>query len=131
MGAFSVAIGEFAKRAGANAELVARKVGIDALTSIVRRSPVDTGRFRANWQVGIDAVGKRTDDVDKAGNATIAQGAGQIGQTALGDSIWISNSLPYASRLEYGYSKQAPLGMVRVTIAEFEHSIDAAVKGLA
>jgi hypothetical protein len=35
--------------------------------------------------------------------------------------------MPYALRLEYGWSKQAPAGMVRVTVAEFQAVVNAAV----
>jgi hypothetical protein len=37
-----------------------------------------------------------------------------------GQTIFITNSLPYAQRLEYGWSKQAPLGVVRITAVEFQ-----------
>jgi hypothetical protein len=33
---------------------------------------------------------------------------------------YITNNLPYAERLEYGWSGQAPSGMIRLSLAEFE-----------
>ena len=41
------------------------------------------------------------------------------------------NSLPYIRPLEYeGHSKQAPAGMVRVSVTEFQTFVDNAVKAL-
>jgi len=34
--------------------------------------------------------------------------------------IYLTNNLPYAQRLEEGYSQQAPAGMVALTIQEFQ-----------
>ena len=38
--------------------------------------------------------------------------------------IYIQNNLPYANRLENGWSNQAPAGMVALTIAEVEAQMD-------
>lgn len=130
MAAFSLQLAKFADKAGRNAETVIRKVAIDLLARFILRSPVDTGRFRANWQVGLSAVGNRLDATDKAGTVTIRTGEIIINGTPMGTSIWISNSLPYARRLEYGWSKQAPAGMVRVTLTEFQKLLGVAAKGL-
>ncbi len=37
-----------------------------------------------------------------------------------GDTIWISNNLPYIVKLEEGHSQQAPQGMVALSIAEVD-----------
>lgn len=129
MPAFSLAISKFAALAPGNATQVVHKVGIEILKRLVLRSPVDTGRFRANWQVGLQAVGYTTDLTDPGGAVAIADGTDEINRTPIGTPIWISNGLPYARRLEYGWSKQAPQGMVRLTILEFSRFIEEAVKG--
>jgi hypothetical protein len=41
------------------------------------------------------------------------------------DSIYLTNNLPYIKKLEYGSSQQAPRGMARVTIADFERIVQA------
>ena len=43
---------------------------------------------------------------------------------------YITNNLPYAERLEYGYSQQAPAGMVRVTAARFRELLARAARGV-
>lgn len=42
--------------------------------------------------------------------------------------FYFANSLPYAFRLENGWSKQAPMGMVKVTTAEWRDIAEAEIK---
>lgn len=136
MGTFSLQLAEFAKKAGDNASLVTRKVALDLLTRVIYRSPVGNpdnwkhpappgysgGQFRANWQVtiGAPATGSITGE-DKDGQKTIADGEQKLVSFQVGPSIFITNTLAYGPRLEYeGWSSQAPAGMVRISVAEFE-----------
>lgn len=84
------------------------------------------GRFRGNWQVTFvrPAVGA-IDRVDKAGTATLAAGREVLAHYDSGEygSIWFTNNVPYAQRLEYGWSKQAPAGIVRVVAAEINSKV--------
>lgn len=84
------------------------------------------GRFRGNWQVTFDspAVGA-IDRVDKAGTATLAAGREVLAHYDSGEygSIWFTNNVPYAKRLEYGWSLQAPAGIVRVVAAEINSKV--------
>lgn len=88
------------------------------------------GRFRANWQVGIGAINDDTSAApDKSGQAALARGGAAISTWKIGSgTIYISNSLPYARPLEYGYSSQAPSGMVRLTVQDFNIKIKRAVQ---
>ena len=111
----------FQKKAGIRAELVLRKVGIEVASSLILKSPVDTGRFRANWVASILAPSNNTtESTDPSGQNAMAAASKQILNAKLGQAIWISNNLPYAQRLEHGHSQQAPAGMVRVTVAEWQ-----------
>lgn len=131
MSTFTLQIGEFAAQAKENAQQVVRKVAGDALAKVVLRTPVDTGRARANW---VTTYGNpsfvATAKVDKTGEGTILKGQGTIRRAPAGETIYIINSLPYAIPLEYGHSKQAPAGMVRVTVTEFQAFVDNAVRSL-
>jgi hypothetical protein len=102
-------------------ELFYRKLTLEILSRVVLKSPVDTGRFRANWNIGNGSPDTHTDQlVDPNGTSTIQLGQYQLmGMKINGQTIYVTNSLPYAYRLEYeGWSQQAPAGMVRVTLAE-------------
>lgn len=81
------------------------------------------GRFRGNWQVSFGAPSQgETGVVDKSGAQTLATGSAVLAQfNAANDYvIYFVNNVPYAVRLEFGHSKQAPNGMVRVTAQEFQ-----------
>lgn len=81
------------------------------------------GRFRGNWQVtfGTPAQGE-TNRVDKDSNQTLNAGIAVLDtfNAALDSVIYFVNNVPYATRLEFGYSSQAPNGMVRITAQEFQ-----------
>lgn len=97
-------------------------IALVALNGVVRKSPVDTGRFRANWIVSLGAVSPATlKTVDPSGNDSINLGFQVLsGYPEHLPVVYIQNNLPYATRLESGWSKQAPAGMVALTIAEIE-----------
>lgn len=131
MSTFTLQIGEFAALAKDNTQQVVRKVAGDVLAKTVLRSPVDTGRFRANWVTTYGNPSYRTTAAtDRSGQASILKGQGTIRRTPAGETIYILNSLPYAIPLEYGHSKQAPAGMVRLTVAEFQTFVDNAVRSV-
>ena len=77
------------------------------------------GRFRANWQIGIGSMDtSTTEDTDAGGSATIARLSAEAQGIKAGQVVFLSNSLPYAQRLEAGWSKQAPSGLVALTIID-------------
>ncbi|MDN0096563.1 hypothetical protein [Yersinia rohdei] len=75
------------------------------------------GRFRGNWQVGLDVhPDGETGRIDKSGNMTMAVGNYMLEQFKVGtNAIYFTNNVPYAYRLEFGHSSQAPNGMIRIT----------------
>lgn len=75
------------------------------------------GRFRGNWQVGLDVQPDgETGRIDRSGNMTMAVGKYMLEQFKVGTkAIYFTNNVPYAYRLEFGHSSQAPNGMVRIT----------------
>lgn len=143
---FALSLARFAEVAPDKARTVVRKVALDALSRVVLRTPVGNpslwkhkppagyvgGRLRANWNVSVGApdvsVSFRR---DKAGQVTIARGTNAITASDGERSIYIVNSLPYVREIEYeGHSRQAPAGMVRITVTELQTFVDNAVRGL-
>lgn len=103
-------------------------------SSVVKKTPVDTGRARGNWLISVNNPSKaNTSRIDKRKTGaepseTIKQEEKAKLEKAKGDeSIYISNNLEYISALEYGHSKQAPSGMVGVTLANAESYWNKAV----
>jgi hypothetical protein len=124
-------------------EDVARQSVMSIGKSLVLKSPVGDatywkhkppkgyvgGRFRANWQYGVNITPTGTTaKIDRNGTATIAAMNSRIEQAeAMGVVHVFTNNLPYAVPLEYGHSRQAPQGMVRLTAAEFGKYVEDAV----
>lgn len=120
LGTFELDIKRFVERAKGNVDLVIRKVALDLFKRIIMKSPVDSGRFRGNWQVAIGSIPSGTLEVnDKAGTATVAKVTAVTLGLKAGDVITLVNNLSYARALEYGHSKQAPSGMVRLAVTEY------------
>lgn len=105
-------------------DLLVRKVALEMFSKVIMRSPVDTGRFRANWIVGIGSLPPGTLELnDKSGTATIGAATAKAAGVQAGDTIALVNNLPYSQRLEDGYSSQAPGGMVGLTVQEFQRIV--------
>lgn len=62
------------------------------------RSPVDTGFFRANWRLGVDAPSV----ADTGGLSFPAEVVGHV--------YYFTNNAAYARRLEYGFTGTDSLG---------------------
>ena len=90
-----------------------RMATIGVFSSVIRMTPVDSGRAKGNWQctIGSPATGENMTD-ESAMIATVPRHAGSV--------VYLTNNLPYIQKLEYGHSTQAPSGMVRISIDRFE-----------
>ena len=114
-------------------DTVRKKVALEIFTQVVQKTPVDTGRARGNWQisVGTDSTGKLDRDDKKAKGSKpsfLSDEASKLGGCKGDETIYISNNLPYIKNLEYGSSKQAPNGMVGITMANVKRNIDKFIK---
>lgn len=77
------------------------------------------GQLRANWNISFNSIDTST-SAQTDYSSKLSEAAGELNRYRLGDSITITNSLPYAAAIEYGHSNQAPQGMVRITAEEFK-----------
>ena len=130
MGSFTIALEKFAEKAEKNAETATRKITLDVFRGVIMKTPVASGRARGNWQanIGSSASGE-VDAEDKSGAVTVVKAAAECATwNPAAGPIFLTNNLPYIERLENGYSKQAPAGMVAVTIAEFGGIADDAAQ---
>ena len=88
-----------------------KKITGEMLQQVVVRSPVDTSAYRSNHRVSIGSV-DTSSDVNDTSNDAITKGIRTIqAGGGLGKIVHVSNSLPYAIKLENGHSAQAPLGV--------------------
>lgn len=92
--------------------------------TLVLATPVDTGRARANWNVGIGVLDTRERDPDPSGQAAIERGKQVIASYTTG-TIVIANALPYIEALDQGHSAQAPNGMTAQAIIAVHNYVAA------
>lgn len=119
--AFDRQIEAFAKKANISIDRAIRGTSIKLFSAIILASPVDTGRFRANWQASNErpASGEVNGFADPVSKVTT-----YINGAPFANEFTLANNLPYAYKLEFGYSNQAPQGMVRVNVARFQRILD-------
>jgi len=116
---FKLDLKKFGEQSEETFEKVFRKIALDIDSSVILGTPVDTGRARGNW---FTTIGNPSSAVSAGGSAGKAMGQlnAAVAQLKLGDTIWMANNLPYINRLENGWSKQAPAGMVAINVARFK-----------
>ena len=133
MASFDDQMRAFARRANMSVEKTVKGTAIKLFSAVIKSSPVDTGRFRANWTAaGVQPSTVTTDMTDKSGTSATGAMVNYI-NSAKGQTVFtLANNLPYAHVIEYGgypgdgpntvggFSKQAPQGCVRVNVARFE-----------
>lgn len=125
MSKFTLDVQAFIAKAKKNPETVMRSVSLKLFSAIIKASPVDTGRFRGNWQTtGVTPATGLIAGVDPTGNKAVNSAATFITNAPGWDTFTLTNNLPYAERLEYGWSKQAPTGIVRINVIRFQQLIN-------
>ena len=107
--------------------------------SIINKTPIDTGFARGNWQASIDSpetsVIERYDTesgyAPTSGEGTSLFEANNVAVMDLDKDFYLTNNVDYIRNLEYfNGSNQAPQGMVRITVADFQNIVNDVVKGL-
>jgi hypothetical protein len=94
---------------GANDVVKRAALAIDK--AVIFATPVDTGRARSNWRAALGGpFTKQLDETSATG--AIGQAESVINGRGPGQTIYISNNVPYIRRLNEGWSAQAPAGFV-------------------
>ena len=119
---FDADIDKFAKAIGLGKQIVVRKIALDIYGKIKQRTPVDTGRAASAWTF---TVGTPSDYIPpEEGFTAMPDTPLALSQVDGNQPIYIINNLPYIEPLEMGHSKQAPAGMVRLSLAEVASEIE-------
>lgn len=117
---FSIRIRNVANGVSGNADRVVRAVLLAAASTVVLRTPVDTGRARANWQAraGTPAVGTlpAPSTPGEGPNAALARAQAVAAAYRGNSELSLTNNLPYIGALNRGHSKQAPANFVQAAI---------------
>lgn len=97
---------------------IAQAVTIRVGNQIVLQSPVDEGFFINNWNSAIGDISYNINaEENKNGVRSLSGIAKTFSVFGTGKVGYLTNSMPYAMRIEYdGWSQKAPSGVVRVNV---------------
>jgi hypothetical protein len=107
-----IQVGEIGRYCEDQMEKLLRAAVLETDSLVKQASPVDTGRFRASWQVGENAA---PGGIAPPGSYSAAAPLSRIGyqQEKVGNIYSVHNNLPYAEPLADGSSKQAEPGWIQ------------------
>lgn len=102
----------FALEIEKNADDHLKKIVGETLQQVVVRSPVMDGEFRASHKVTLDSPQNSYEKgFDLSGGATLVEGLKVASTAKIGGLVYIQSLSPYGTRLENGWSQQAPNGV--------------------
>jgi hypothetical protein len=133
-------------KTGDDLDTVVVQTVADLSRKVIKRTPVGDptywqspppkgyigGTARGNWfaSLGAPITAPNKNARDENGSSTLSA-AIKVAQQAPGNVFYLTNNVPYIMRLEYGgWSRQAPAGMVRVSMAEIDQAIKKAIASL-
>lgn len=131
--------------------IVQKKVALQVLSGVVRRTPVDEGRARGGWQLTIGDTSPREGGESRDEGSIITSALEQLAGLSDYGVVFITNNVPYILVLDQGgfvpqnpgpskdprpgrlgrilvqdgYSVQAPNGMVDATLASLSEQFNA------
>ena len=133
---------KFKKKTDRKVTAVFRGASLLLFSSVIKMSPVGNtdiwknkypksgyvgGRFRANWQTSLRSP--KNGEVESTSPTTSIISATKSTRTAgMSDALWFVNNVPYANRLENGWSTQAPSGMVKRSAKKWRSIVESVAK---
>lgn len=158
VGKFFIDLQKFNVETLEDANIVRRKVVLEVSTRVIMRTPVDTGHARGGWQTTVgNPPSSDNDRIDKGGSAAISEAVNAVSSSKISDTVFLSNLVPYIVALEEGdypdppkkgtyipkrrggpaweirsvggFSKQAPRGMLAVSLSEFPYIVTEEARG--
>lgn len=119
---FTLNLDAFVNSMYVNVAELQKTVAFDLFARIVKKTPKRTGRAQSSWTMAVNRVDRT---VKPAGRKSYPPAKAPAVKNKVGDTIWISNNLPYIESLEQGRSRQqAPHGMVAISIEEVKSQLE-------
>jgi hypothetical protein len=107
----------YSKQAKKDSVSFATDAALRILRGLIAISPIDTGRFRGNWVVGVGSRDYEQVDAVISPATALGSGRAELNKARFGQEINISNNLLYAAPLNDGSSQQAPANFVQGIVA--------------
>lgn len=122
-------IGEWTRLVSEQHDFILTNATQRVASNLANLSPVNEGEYVADWDV---AVGNYPADTEQAPdlkkNKTKRRLRQGVDNLKMGDVVFFENNDPVSIRLEYGYSKQAPQGVVRLTVRQWRKFVQGAAR---
>jgi len=103
---------------------VMKSLALQIDQSLVLNTPRDTGRAAGNWITSIKEPSREVREIESNGGIP-TEDLDVIASAKLGDTIYISNNLPYIGVLNDGSSQQVAAGFVEKSIIVAEESFNS------
>lgn len=134
---FTLQMRKFENKVNGRMDLAVQKIGLDTDKAVVKATPVDTGRARGGWNVGVNSVNLEEREPEKNANSVSKRNEPTIKKAKAGDVLYLSNNVEYIEVLDKGRhvddtgiprgSVQAPNGMVAKTLRRWPQIIRESV----
>lgn len=128
---FELELDAFEEQVEAERVEMMKEAALILFRKLCDKNPVDTGRFRGCWVAASEAANRDipTFTVDDGGKESEARVLAALRDLKPGQKFIISNNLPYALMLEYGWSAQAPNGFADISVQETEAELKTKFRG--
>lgn len=138
MANFADQINKFVVESLEDAKKVIEKVRVDVSDSVINKTPLDTGFARGNWQSNIGSpikseitrFDREAGFAPTGGDGIALREAIEVAAKDIENDFYVTNNAEYIMNLEFGGSDQAPNGMVRITVADFQNIVNDVVEKL-
>lgn len=136
MASFGQQLKQFEVKVQSQSTAVVKKVVLEMFTRVMKRTPVDTGNARVNWEIGVNeikstvATAAAIEGENQVSAQALLAGLSELSTFKAGQTVYITNNVEYIGHLESGHSKQAPAGMVAITVREFQDIVQSVAAGI-
>jgi hypothetical protein len=109
---FSGEVERFANKSLVEADQDRRAIILKLFSSVIKDTPVDSGRARNNWLTSVGSPASGSPNANNKSGSDATNGIkGNLGK--LTDAVYLTNNVEYIGHLEYGTPKFSPFAMVR------------------
>ena len=124
-------IENLSERTMAKIHKVMKVATMELFKSVIMMTPVDTGRAKGNWQCTEGKEASGIIEEIRNESETIKAMMDEVIKSSIQRGIFLTNNLDYIKKLEYGGSrKQAPQGMVRVSLKRIQEDLKKIIRDI-
>lgn len=144
---FNLDLAKIVEKAKGNGVKIVKATVFELQNKAIGGTPSDLGAARNRWAVGLNVVDDAQYGDDSTGGQAKVRNIGRMSQFQVGDTVWLTNNLPYIRALEYGlygnpegsangpktiagFSIQAPGGWIRIAHKDIQTELPRIAKAV-